>query len=311
MDGNDGILVDAGWNDDNAFRQLREALESINFEFANLRTILISHLHPDHYGLASKLKQVAPDSKLLLHQRDAQDAVYTLRAYEALMQTMRSFLKSNGVGESEIGQIERSGGFERQFSGLTRPDTLLNGGEKLVAGKWKLEVISTPGHTKGNVCLFDSASNLLFSGDHILPKITPNVSLSPLYLGDPLGDYLRSLRGLKKLNPDRILPSHEYVFNHLGERIKEIEEHHDRRLAEVMAILSKRTEASTGYEVAKELRWSVGNFSDLTAWQKGAAITETLAHLEYLRRNGNILEVREGTPEEEIITYSKIIPQSQ
>ena len=221
---------------------------------------------------------------------------------------MKSFLRANGTPDETVEEIMSSGrSFERQFSGLSKPDILLNGGERLVAGRWMLEVISTPGHTRGNICLYDGKSNILFSGDHVLPKITPNISLSPFYEGDPLGDYLRALNSLKKLEPMKILPSHEYVFDNLARRIEEIEGHHEERLREVMDILGRWSDSVTGYDVAKELNWSVGGFTKLTPWQKSAAITETLAHLEYLKRNGKVLELLQRAVESEVISYSKIV----
>ena len=308
-DGNENLLVDTGWNNESAYDQLREAFDSINFEISEIRTIVISHLHPDHFGLASRLRTQAQNSRILLHKKDAQNALYGPEAYLVFVEKMKLFLKTNGAPADGIGEMMSSGrSFENQFSGLSRPDVLLNGGEKLIAGRWTLDVISTPGHTRGNICLYENNSRILFSGDHILPKITPNVSLSPFYEGDPLGDYLRALYRLKKLNPKKILPSHEYVFENLGRRIEEIVRHHEERLGEVMDILGRRSESSTGYDVAKELNWSVGSFLKLTPWQKSAAISETLAHLEYLKRKGKVLELLERAGDAELISYSRIVP---
>lgn len=307
-DGNENLLVDTGWNNESTYDELRKAFDSINFEMSEIKTIVISHLHPDHFGLASRLKTGARNSRLLLHQNDAQNALYTPEAYSIFIEKMKSFLRANGTPDDAIEEMMSAGrSFERQFSGLSKPDVLLNGGERLVAGRWTLEVISTPGHTRGNICLYDCKSNILFSGDHVLPKITPNISLSPFYEGDPLGDYLRALNGLKKLEPMKILPSHEYVFDNLARRIEEIEGHHKQRLSEVMDVLGRSSAGATGYYVAKELNWSVSGFLKLSPWQKSAAITETLAHLEYLKRNGKVLELLERAVESEVISYSKMV----
>jgi glyoxylase-like metal-dependent hydrolase (beta-lactamase superfamily II) len=307
-DGEENILVDTGWNSEEAYNQLKKSFDSLDFKMGGLKTIVISHMHPDHFGLSSILKKESVGAKILLHQRDAQDAIYSPEAFEILRERMRAFLATNGVPKTDLEEMMSSSrGYEKRFSGLARPDLLLKGGEKLRAGKWQLEVIPTPGHTRGCICLFDRGSNILFSGDHVLPRITPNVSLSPLYEGDPLGDYLRSLRNLKKMDPVKILPSHEHIFNHLGQRIEEIERHHEQRLAEISEILSRRSTSSTGYDVARELSWSSGTYSGLTPWQRSAAIGETLAHLEYLKRNNRLHELREGTTQSEIITYSPVV----
>ncbi|MHB2036394.1 MAG: MBL fold metallo-hydrolase [Nitrososphaerales archaeon] len=304
-DGDENLLVDTGWNDENSYGRLKDAFSQIDFNIPDLKTIVISHLHPDHIGLATRLRKEAPKSKLAMHQRDSLDLVYTPEAYGILLENTRSFLAMHGTPEEVLKEIvSNARTFEKRFAGISRPDVLLHGGEKIVAGKWKMDVISTPGHTKGNICLYDPSSNILFSGDHVLPTITPNVSLSPLYEGDPLGDFLRSLRNLKRLDPVKILPSHEYVFQHLGKRIAAIEKHHEDRLAEVMKALDAE---KSGYEVAEELTWNIGSFEKLSAWQKRAAITETLAHLEYLKRNRKVFEFHEGVDDSESVRYSKII----
>jgi glyoxylase-like metal-dependent hydrolase (beta-lactamase superfamily II) len=307
-DGNDSLLVDSGWNDEASYENLKVAFSQIDFKIPDLKTIILSHLHPDHIGLATRLKKEAPESKLLMHARDAQDMVYTPDAYKVFVERLHSFLKMHGAPGVDLEQmISVVKPLEKQFTGVARPDTLLKGGETLQVGKWKIGVIATPGHTQGNICLYEATSNILFSGDHILPTITPNVSLSPIYEGDPLGDYLRSLKNLKKLDPKKILPSHEYVFEHLGKRIEEIEKHHEERLAEVMKALGEDMDESSGYEVAEKLIWSIGSFDKLSPWQKRAAITETLAHLEYLKRNGKVLEFHEGVAVNETVRYSKIV----
>jgi glyoxylase-like metal-dependent hydrolase (beta-lactamase superfamily II) len=304
--GNEGLLVDTGWNDERSYECLKEAFSQIGFRVQDLKTIVLSHLHPDHIGLSSRLKKEAPSSKVLMHASDAQDMVYTPEGYNVFLQEMYAFLKVHGVPADELEKIIAVvRPLENQFRGAARPDTLLKGGEKLQVGKWRIEIIATPGHTRGNICMHDSSANIFFSGDHILPRITPNVSLSPIYEGDPLGDYLRSLRNLKRLDPDKILPSHEFVFEHLGERIEEIEAHHKERLAEVSAALG--AEERSGFEISRELKWSAGTFDKLSSWQKRAAVTETLAHLEYLKRNGKALEFREGAAENERVIYTKAV----
>ena len=305
-DGDENLLVDTGWNDETSYDHLKDAFTQINFKIPDLKTIIISHLHPDHIGLATQLRKEAPKSKLAMSQRDALDLVYSPEAYGVLLERMGSFLAMHGTPEEDLKQImSRARSFEKRFASISKPETLLRGGEKLAVGKWKIEVIPTPGHTKGNICLYDSSANILFSGDHVLPTITPNVSLSPLYEGDPLGDYLRSLRNMKKFDPVKILPSHEYVFEHLGKRIAELEKHHEERLAEVMQALD--VEEKSGYEVAEELTWNIGSFEKLSAWQKRAAITETLAHLEYLKRNNKVFEFHEGVAVKETVRYAKIV----
>ena len=159
-------------------------------------------------------------------------------------------------------------------------------------GKFKLQVIWTPGHTRGNICIYDTGgSHVLFSGDHVLPTITPNVSLTPNYAGDPLGDYLASLEAIGKLNPvSKVLPSHEFVFENLDRRLEEIKQHHEDRLRDTLQSLNPGKSISA-YEVASKLHWYTGSWVKLSAWEKRAALLETLAHLEYLVRKNQVRKI--------------------
>lgn len=296
-DGNENLLVDTGWNDERTHESLMEAFSKIGFQASDLKNILVSHLHPDHIGLASRLKREVPSARILMHERDARDMVHTKEAYEIFANSMETFLRRHGTPEKELEDMITSvRGLEDQFVGAAKADILLKGGEKLAAGRWNLEIVSAPGHTRGNICVYEKNERILFSGDHILPKITPNVSLSPIYDVDPLGDYLRSIASMAKLDPRKVIPSHEYVFENLGKRIEEIEEHHKKRLSRILKALESVEDAS-GYEVARKLPWSQGSFDKLSPWQKRAAVTETLAHLEYLKRNGKAFVYLEGSNE--------------
>lgn len=157
------------------------------------------------------------------------------------------------------------------------PTRLVNGGDhlKLAGREWK--VVFTPGHTGDHVCLFDLETKLLISGDHVLPTITPHVpGLSPL--ADPLGSYLESLRGLRRLGDvTLVLPAHGHPFGDLSGRIDQIIAHHDDRLAElrqISAALGPATVVDLSRELFRPAVWGM------------MAESETYAHLEYLRLRG-------------------------
>ena len=175
-----------------------------------------------------------------------------------------------------------------------KPDIRLSGGEKLAVGKFKLQVIWTPGHTKGNICVYDlGRSHALFSGDHVLPTITPNISLTPNYDGDPLGDYLVFDKAIGRLSPvSKVLPSHEFVFENLRKRLVEIKRHHKERLEDALHALNSG-KAISAYEVASKLHWYTGSWEKLSAWEKRVALMETLAHLELPEARRN--QVTKGT----------------
>ncbi|MDA4129870.1 MAG: MBL fold metallo-hydrolase [Thaumarchaeota archaeon] len=293
-DGNESLLIDTGWGGDASYHALVSAFESLDLKLAKLNQIIISHLHPDHFGLSSRLKKEVPGAKLLIHAYDATAIKRNREQLEKLLKELRRWLIRNGAPKQKLISIISS---SERFLGdhyPAIPNKRLHGGEKLRVGKFEFLVIHTPGHTRGTICLYEKSEKILFSGDHVLPTITPNISLSPLYSGNPLGDYLNSIRSLRKLgHVSMVLPSHEFLFRNLQQRLLEIERHHGQRLAECVSALrpDKNIKASgdhSVYEVASKLKWYSGSWSKLTPWEMRAAMMETAAHLEYLKKNGKI-----------------------
>ena len=108
--------------------------------------------------------------------------------------------------------------------------TLLDGGEVIEVGGREFEMIWTPGHTEGHLCVLDRGTDALFTGDHLLARITPHIGMWPDETRSPLPQFEESLGLVAKLNPTLALPAHERIIDHPAERAGEILEHHqDRR----------------------------------------------------------------------------------
>jgi glyoxylase-like metal-dependent hydrolase (beta-lactamase superfamily II) len=114
---------------------------------------------------------------------------------------------------------------------MALPDRTLTDGDLADVPGWKLRALHTPGHTPGHLCFVDERSRRLFSGDHILPRITPNISVQRGEPATPLEDYLNSLAKVRDLDVEEVLPAHEWRFKGLPERVDAIAAHHERRLA--------------------------------------------------------------------------------
>ncbi len=124
---------------------------------------------------------------------------------------------------------------------------------------------------------------MMLTGDQVLPKITPNVSVFACAGDDPLGDYLASLTKLSAYPGDVVLPAHEYEFGNLHERIDELHAHHAARLDNVRAALGDGRD--TAWRIASKVRWSV-HWDAIDSLMKRSALGETLAHLIYLEKIG-------------------------
>lgn len=178
-------------------------------------------------------------------------------------------------------------GFVDSVTPYPAVDHYLTDGEKVQIGKYMYDVIHTPGHSDGLVVFYNKERNMLLSTDHILPKITPNISYWFHGNPDPLKSYLHSLRKIKELDADLVVPSHGSPFYGANERIDEILKHHEERLDTLLEGISG---GSTIYEASGKLFKK-----ELNVHETRFAVGETFAHLEYLRNKGDChREMRDG-----------------
>jgi glyoxylase-like metal-dependent hydrolase (beta-lactamase superfamily II) len=283
------LLVDTGWNTAESFDSLKEQLAELGIEGKEISQIVVTHVHPDHYGLAGKIKPLFGATLYFHHlEKDFIETRYV--NMEELIQKLGQWLQRNGVPPDRLAELTQASLPMLKFVTPTMPDTTLYGGETITIGDFSFEVMPTPGHAPGHICLYEPDKKILFSGDHILPTITPHVGLHPQSGPNPLGDYLDSLEVLKKLDVKLVLPGHEQPFTEFKERIESITRHHSLRNAEILAALGSDTK--TAFQLTTEITWlhdvnGVGWYK-LGNWDKRMAILETLAHLEAMRARGEL-----------------------
>jgi glyoxylase-like metal-dependent hydrolase (beta-lactamase superfamily II) len=162
------------------------------------------------------------------------------------------------------------------------------GGETITWGDVRLEVIWTPGHSPGLLCLFDASNRVLISSDHVLADITPHVGLHFDQARDPLREYLESLERVGRLDVDVVLPGHGKPFGELVGRVEAIAGHHRDRCAEIRTVMTAGRQ--TAAQIARRLTW-VGRpdgWARLDRANRGSALAETLAHLRLMERDGEI-----------------------
>lgn len=285
------LLVDCGWDTDDAHLALKEQLREIGTDISEIRSLLLTHAHPDHCGLAGRLKEEA-DVAVMIHEAEAPFLTSRYRSTEALLDEMDNWFQQHGVSPDDRSELERGSMPMRFLVAPLEPDRLVKGGEILTVGDFVFEVIWTPGHSPGHLCLFEANHRLLLTGDHVLPMITPNVSLHPQQQGNPLADYVESLERVARLKVDRMLPAHEWDIDWFQRRIQELKDHHQRRLDAMLAAVGNQGAVSAA-EVARRIRWTTGTYDSFPAWMKRAAIGETLAHLMYLVAQGRLRQTEE------------------
>ena len=299
---NGWLLVDTGWNVPEAFDALEKQVGEVGIGFEDITQIVVTHFHPDHYGLAGRIKQLS-GAKLALHQVE-KDLIESRYIHpKGLLAEMAEWLRLNGVPEAEVPTLQKVSFNVRDFVLPSLPEITLHGGDRISTGRFNFEVIWTPGHSPGHICLYEPKRKLLLSGDHILLNITPNIGLHPQSGDNPLGDYLDSLTALKQLDVELVLPAHEDVFSNFEARIEQLLEHHEKRKSDALDALEQG--AKTGYQTAAKIQWILNDaivpFEELSPLDKRLATMETLAHLELLFTEGKVDKVRR-----DVILYSPL-----
>jgi glyoxylase-like metal-dependent hydrolase (beta-lactamase superfamily II) len=166
---------------------------------------------------------------------------------------------------------------------VVEPDLLLEGAERLPLDDNEVQAIWTPGHSPGHCCFYWPARRLLFSGDHLLPKISPNIGLHPQSSADPLDDYLQSLDHIERLDVGLVLPAHGDPFDDPRDRIATIKRHHEERKATLVGLLADGPKS--GWQLAGELFHAI---RDRNVFQQRLALQETLAHCQSLAVEGRL-----------------------
>lgn len=238
--------------------------------------ILISHYHPDHFGCAGALQKLT-GAKVWMSEIDKRAA---FQAWEKpFLENLRKNYHRSGIPE-KISQAlaENTASFAPLVTPYPTIDYRLEEGLIVQFGRYKYEIIHTPGHSDGLVTFYNREHNVLLATDHILPKITPNISY--WFHGDPnpLANYLESLKKIKALDIDWVIPSHGAPFQNANKRIAELEAHHQERLSALTERLKKKM---TVYETMEQLFPK-----KLAVHDTRFAVGETVAHLEYLRHAG-------------------------
>lgn len=295
-------MIDTGWDSDESFNSLRRQLAEIGVSFPDISRIIVTHAHFDHYGLVGKVKKLS-GAKIYMHHLD-QEIFHTRYAVtDEYRNQNEEWFKINGVPTTGVPMMRIPFGGQGNIVPV-QPDVFLNGGETIACGIFNLKVIWTPGHSPGHICLYERNSQILFSGDHVLPVITPNISLTPQSKNNPLGDFLQSMKDIRQLNVSLVLPAHESIFNNLTKRVDEIIYHHEMRTDEILHTLNHT--AMTAYQISGHITWmpEMGGvkFENLMPGDRRAAVSETLAHLKAMTVNGIVKTVNK----DHIVYYQHI-----
>lgn len=279
------VLVDTGWDTPEAWAALEAGLSTAGFAVTDVRGVLITHIHPDHFGLAGAVI-AASGAWLGMHPADAALLMDRYGDIDDLLERGRRQLTGAGVPDEDVATLNTASASLRSLVRDAKPDRLLEDGDAVAIPGWDLRALWTPGHSPGHLCFVDRGRRLVFSGDHVLPRISPNISVHVQQPDNPLALFVESLQKVRDEQVDEVLPGHEYRFTELSVRVDQLLRHHEERLAEVVDALTTRSGA-TAWELARVLTWS-RSWDSFPVYLRRAAVGETLAHLVLLESRGRI-----------------------
>jgi glyoxylase-like metal-dependent hydrolase (beta-lactamase superfamily II) len=281
-DGNSVTLVDCGiWRagpGDDGLGILRQGLRSAGYELADVSRIVVTHAHIDHYGLSGRIMEDT-GAQLWMHALTDLDCE-KYRHPDTAVARRRDTYTDHGLPPEELPAVAHGlRDWMPYLHSVVEASTRLRGGETMTIGGRDWEVIHTPGHSTGHVCLWSPDLEVVLSGDHLLPGVTPPVTFERGFDADPLRSYLESLQRIEKLRPVQVLPGHGTPFGDVQRRIEAILRNKLRRLAAIRQAVEDGP--ATVVQIADRVFTRV-----MLQHQRSFALAETLAHIAYLRADG-------------------------
>lgn len=286
-EGRDLALVDGGWAVPSAFAELTAGLATIGRTPADVRDVYVTHIHRDHYTFAVRLRE-RYGARVHLGRLERPGLHGIQQLGSNVPTTSLDQLRRAGAEHLADDVLVATANEPYDAADWADPDHWLEPGP-VVVGLRTLEAVATPGHTKGHLVFHDTEQRLLFSGDHVLPTITPSIGFE---LGDwdlPLGQYLRSLDSLLARPDATLVPAHGLPGGSVHQRVRDLLAHHEDRLAQTRAAVAVSPRQSAA-AVAGRLSWTrrAVALSELDQFNQMVAICETIAHLDLLVERGEV-----------------------
>jgi len=274
------LIIDTGM-DHKVSRAL--LLKSLSILEINLdqTDIFLTHQHADHIGL---VKDLIRDNTSIYCQAGGWDFIHNWNGFDAMFQ----FAEINGFPKGVMQTVfkDHPGHIFRctWHANPIFPDE----GDVISIGDYKLTCVPTPGHSPDSQCLYEPDLKILFSGDHLLGEITPNIHQCCNENENPLKDYFKSLEKVAEMEIVQVFPGHREFDRNPRERIKELLSHHSSRLNHIITLVSDSPK--TAFQIASGMKWNIGGDSwKRYPWeQKWLATVEIIAHVHYLEARGKL-----------------------
>ena len=288
---NGWTILDSGINWENGRKVWQMAFDELKFTFSDIEQLIITHMHPDHFGLAGWFYESAQAQGhgLPICSSSRENEILETVWRDRMTVPFSDWLQENGMASDMAEKVHNSMGNTFAMT-LPHPPYVqqIDYGTKIQIGERIVTALHAPGHSDGQMIFYDESDKLLFSGDHVLMKITPNIGLWKHSNANPLGEFIASLKELHSLDVRLALPGHRHLIEDWAGRIDELLQHHEQRLDFALEAIGLGFQ--TPYQVSNHI-FETERFSS-HEWR--FAIAETLAHLELLRQQGQLIQAEDA-----------------
>ena len=272
---NDPItLIEIGPDTKEAAKTLHHMLDLLGCNITDIKRILITHYHPDHCGMVRDVAQES-GAEVFIHPLDAAKITNRHDFYGERM----PFILATGIPKSVLQEVigDKDELPEPSLAGVRT--TLVKGGEKLLFDGGELQIMHFPGHSPGHLCAYDQEQKYFFSGDFLLPHITPNPLMEPNQDNPQtrlpsLKQYLTGIDILSDMEIKMVFPGHGGVFNDYQQVIKVARRHHQEQFARIKELL-KSGEMNT-YQLCMAI------YPGLKKFGISLGLSEVLANLDFM-----------------------------
>lgn len=276
------LIIDTGFNIEECRDVFFKGIEELKLDF-NKTELFLTHLHSDHSGMASELFKKGV--KIYASEKDGQliNKMTTTEYWENFEKRKVCFdLEKDNVSYSNHPGYKYCPREKMNF-------TFLKDGDKLEVGEYNFKVIDISGHTPGQIGLYDKEHKIFFCGDHILDRITPNITFWSFEM-DALKVYFENLNKIYDYDIKYLFTAHRSDVSDHKQRINEIFHHHNERINEILDIV--KNEKKSPRDIATEMTWAIRckDWDDFPNSQKWFAVGEVMAHLQYLKNLGKVKE---------------------
>lgn len=280
------ILVDPGWSSVDSERVLLDALAELGVERTDISRILTTHHHWDHYtqGITWQQKHSIP-----VHLgRGDEPSINAWHDLDGAFPRQAGLLRQAGAPDLAAEVDATPAEVHEQDMDFDMPAAWIGDGDELDLGGVIVRARATPGHTRGHVCFEVVGQDLLLTGDHVLPRITPSIAYEREPSADSLTAYLASLRLVSALPEATLLPAHGEIGGNAARRAKELIVHHHERLTIVQNLVANGRD--TAHDIARGMTWTRRgqHLDELEMIHRMTAVLEVAAHLAVLDKQGSI-----------------------